>query len=201
MEPRVGNIYHFEVTLLDVEPLIWRAIQVPDSYSFWDLHVAIQDAMGWFDNHLHEFEIIDSATRHIVRIGVPDGESLDQQPTRPAWEVGISDYLRLDNAEAHYAYDFGDGWVHRVTLKEILEPDPDVTYPRCVAGERSCPPEDSGGPRGYERFLDALQYPDHEEHESMMEWVGGNFDPEEFDPAKVSFDDPGKRWRIAFQDG
>ncbi|MDA1271895.1 MAG: plasmid pRiA4b ORF-3 family protein [Chloroflexi bacterium] len=148
MVTETGKVYDFGVSLREVEPPIWRAIQVPGGYSFWDLHVAIQDAMGWEDSHLHEFEIIDPATRHIVRISVPDGESIDQQPTRPGWEMGISDYLTMDNAEAHYAYDFGDGWVHRVTLKEVLDPDPAATYPMCVAGERACPPEDCGGPGG-----------------------------------------------------
>ncbi|MDA1271894.1 MAG: hypothetical protein O3A93_11660 [Chloroflexi bacterium] len=49
--------------------------------------------------------------------------------------------------------------------------------------------------------MDAIQNPDHDEHESMMEWVGGSFDPEMFDPLAVSFDDPEVRWRMAFQDG
>ena len=52
-------IYQFRITLEDIEPLIWRQIQVPSNYSFWDLHVAIQDSMGWLDYHLHEFKIWD----------------------------------------------------------------------------------------------------------------------------------------------
>jgi hypothetical protein len=36
----------FLVVLLQTNPLVWRRIQVPGDYSFWDLHVAIQDAMG-----------------------------------------------------------------------------------------------------------------------------------------------------------
>ena len=201
MDPGAGKVYQFEVSLLDVEPTIWRAIEVPSDYSFWDLHVAVQDAMGWLDSHLHEFEVIDPVTRHIVRIGLPDGEFSGERSTLPGRELRISDYLRIDNAEANYTYDFGDGWVHRVRLTEIVEPDPVATYPRCVAGKRACPPEDCGGPWGYERFLDALQKPDHEEHDSMLEWVGGDFDPEAFDPLAIDFDDPSERWRITFQDG
>lgn len=37
----------FMVTLRHVTPRVWRRVEVPASYSFWDLHVAIQDAMGW----------------------------------------------------------------------------------------------------------------------------------------------------------
>ena len=32
----------------------------------------------------------------------------------------------------------------------------------------------------YSDFLAAIQDPKHEEHEEMMEWVGGEFDPDEF---------------------
>jgi hypothetical protein len=51
------RVYQFCIELDRVEPKIWRRIQVPSDYNFWDLHVAINDAMGWFDSHLHHFEI------------------------------------------------------------------------------------------------------------------------------------------------
>jgi hypothetical protein len=148
MKAGAGKVYQFEVSLLDVEPQIWRSIEVPSDYSFWDLHVAIQDAMGWFDSHLHEFEIISPDTLHTVSIGVP--EAGFPGDTLPGWELLISDYLRAANAETKYSYDFGDGWEHRVRLKGIVEPGLAATYPRCVAGERACPPEDCGGSWGYQ---------------------------------------------------
>jgi hypothetical protein len=59
--PNVGylknRLLQFKIELNDITPLIWRRIQVPSEYNFWDLHVAIQDAMGWLDYHLHHFEI------------------------------------------------------------------------------------------------------------------------------------------------
>jgi len=64
--------------------------------------------------------------------------------------------------------------------------------------KRACPPEDCGGIWGYEEFLEAINNPDHEEHEEMLEWVGGEFDPEHFDVNEVSFDDPDKRRKFAF---
>ena len=74
-----------------------------------------------------------------------------------------------------------------------------MKYPRCVAGEGACPPEDCGGIWGYQDSLDAIQNPQHEEYDSMMGWVGGSFDPEAFDPTSVHFDDPGEGWRIGFR--
>jgi hypothetical protein len=49
--------------------------------------------------------------------------------------------------------------------------------------DRRCPPEDCGGIRSYPDFVEAIQNPDHERHEELLEWIGGVFDPEEFDPA------------------
>ncbi len=66
-------------------------------------------------------------------------------------------------------------------------------YPACLAGRRRCPPEDCGGPWGYEHLLQVLADPKHEEHAELLEWVGGRFDPEDFDPSEVVFDDPKER--------
>jgi hypothetical protein len=34
---------------------------------------------------------------------------------------------------------------------------------------------------------------------STLQWAGGNFDPGAIDPAAVTFDDPKKRWKKAFE--
>ena len=64
------NIYQFKISLRELGPEIWRRIQVPESYSFWDLHVAIQDAMGWQDCHLHEFKMADPRSKTLFTIGL-----------------------------------------------------------------------------------------------------------------------------------
>ena len=55
------------------------------------------------------------------------------------------------------------------------------TYPVCLEGSRACPPEDVGGVWGYAEFLHAIADPKHERHGELLEWIGGEFDPEEFD--------------------
>jgi hypothetical protein len=77
--------------------------------------------------------------------------------------------------------------------------DGDRTYPRCIAGEGRCPPEDCGGVHGYAEFLQVIVDPEHEEYESTLQWAGAGFDPAAFDPAAVKFDDPKKRWKKAFE--
>ena len=85
-----------------------------------------------------------------------------------------------------YEYDFGDSWQHEILLEKILEPEPNVAYPRCIEGARACPPEDVGGIWGYGDFLVAISDPNHEDHDEMVEWVGGEFDPEKFSVDKVN---------------
>ena len=109
-------------------------------------------------------------------------------------------YFSYHNIAALYSYDFGDGWRHVIAFEAFLQPEKNVQYPCCLSGERKCPPEDCGGPGGYWFFLEAIRDVDHEEHERYLTWYGGEFDPDEFDPAQVQFDDPAERWRIAFID-
>ena len=191
----------FKVTLRDVDPPVWRQIQVPGSYTFWDLHVAIQDAMGWEDYHLHEFEIRDPATGKPAKIGMPDEDVPPMvEGVLAGWEQKIADYFTRKKKSAVYKYDFGDGWHHSVVFEGAFPVDADVKYPVCLAGARACPPEDCGGPWRYTDFLEAIADPKRKEHEDLVEWIGSSFDPEQFDAAAVRFDDPHKRWKHAFED-
>jgi hypothetical protein len=108
-----------------------------------------------------------------------DDEDLTDEDT-----VLFADLAR-PGAGIHYTYDFGDNWRHVITVEEITEPEPGVRYPRCLAGERACPPEDVGGEPGYEYFLDAINNPAHPEHAHYIEW-GGSFDPAVFDLAATN---------------
>lgn len=196
------SIYQFRIELLEIQPLIWRRLQVPAEYSFWDLHVAIQDAMGWLDYHLHEYRATRPNGRKIVKIGIPDEET--DRSVLPGWEVLLSSFFTKPGLAAAYDYDFGDGWRHSVLLEGILLRDQSVKYPLCTAGERACPPEDCGGIAGYERLLDILSKPDSEEFKDKAAWLRGHaknyfpYQPDQFDPAKVRFWNPSKRWDIAF---
>lgn len=192
-------VYQFKVMLKDVEPAIWRRIVVPGKYTFWDLHVAIQDAMGWLDYHLHLFRIIDPDSSELVEIGIPDEEPFeDDLGCVPGWERSIAHFFRGGGDHADYEYDFGDGWEHEVILEGIFPREATTKYPKCIDGARACPPEDCGGVDGFQRMLKIIRSPSHKEHKSMMKWLGGKYDPDAFDPTIVRFDNPKKRWNIAF---
>lgn len=194
-------VYQFKVSLLEVRPTVWRRIQVPSTYSFWDLHVAIQDAMGWLDYHLHEFRIREPNGNKLVRIGIPGDEFEEAEPVLEGWNEFIAAYFCPENPSAEYTYDFGDDWKHAVKLEAVIAQQPGIRYPICSAGDRRCPPEDVGGPYSYSEFLKAIHNPKHEEHESYLEWVGGAFDAAAFEPTQVRFNSPKKRWKIAFREG
>lgn len=192
------KVFQFKISLKEIRPTIWRRIQVPGNYSFWDFHVAIQDAMGWQDYHLHAFRIFNPRLEKVEEIGIPD-ENWELE-TLPGWEYFISDYFSFENAKADYEYDFGDSWEHEILLEEIFPKEKNKKYPRSIAGERACPPEDCGGFPGYQHFLEAISDPGHPEREDFLMWVGGSFESDRFDPQKIRFDDPKKRWRIAFSE-
>ena len=195
-------VHQFLVVLSGTNPLVWRRIQVPAEYSFWDFHVAIQDAMGWEDRHLHEFQLFDDGSRRSVAIGIPTDMSSPDRPVVPAWTVPLSTHFEPrvgDRWPIRYVYDFGDGWEH-VLIHEGFEPaKKSHKYPRCLAGERRCPPEDCGGVHGYAEFLKAIGDAAHPRHAEMTEWIKGTWTPDAFEPRRVKFDDPQKRWSMAFQ--
>ena len=95
-----------------------------------------------------------------------------------------------------YLYDYGDGWEHTIKVERMISADTNIAYPRLIEASGRCPPEDVGGPWGYDEMLEALADPDHERHAEIREWVGDDFDPHAFDaePLRANVDALAKRW-------
>jgi hypothetical protein len=167
-------IYQLLVTLVESQPPIWRRVQVPGDISLAKLHEILQIAMGWSNSHLHQF-VVDGISYSAPDPELDELEGRDERTTRLD-QVATS-------AEDHfvYEYDFGDNWEHDIVVEAILPAEPGIFYPVCTAGERACPPEDCGGIWGYEEMLEAVQDPDHPEHDEMIEWLSQEFDPEVVD--------------------
>ena len=166
-------IYQIKVTLRGSKPPIWRRIQVAGDTNLGKLHRIIQEVMGWYNSHLHEFII--------------DGEHYGEPSPDDFFDVEDENKFKLsrvvfgEKSRLVYEYDFGDSWEHVLLVEKILPPEPGVRYPICLKGKRACPPEDCGGIWGYESLLEIIRDPEDSEHEEMLEWLGGEFDPEEFD--------------------
>ncbi len=191
--------FRFRITLQDVAPPIWRLIEVPASYTFWDLHVAIQDAMGWTDSHLHMFEIATGDLESPLRIGSPIDEDYEEDlPIQASWDVRLTAHFRRPGDSVMYEYDFGDSWVHDVYLEAVERARGGQGQPKCLDGERACPPEDCGGAIGYEDLVAAMEDPAGDAYREYVEWLGAPYDPEAFNPRAVRFDDPLRRRRFAY---
>ena len=157
---------------------------IPSDLSLWDFHKIIQVTMGWTNSHLHQFikDGIYYTKRYPEDDNWEDMESVDyEQPV-----IRVSEFLPDEKGSMLYEYDFGDGWIHRVTLEKILPTDDTVSLPVCLDGKMHCPPEDCGGVWGYAGMLEILKHPEHEQHEDYLAWLGGEFDPEYFNKDEVN---------------
>jgi len=162
---RCGGTHRLRITLQDIQPPIWRRLELPSRLTLEDLYEALILAFGWSNTHLHVF--VPAGPRRV--------EDEDERRTL------LSDVLPHAGDRLMWEYDFGDSWRHEVVVEEIL-PDP-PQRPRLVAGERAAPPEDCGGPPGFENLLEILADPLHEEHATMLEWAGKDYDPAVFSRA------------------
>jgi hypothetical protein len=174
----IDKIYQIKVTLQRSKPPIWRRLLVPSDATLFDMHKIIQIAMGWTNSHLHQF-IIDGE-----RYSIPSEE--DWEPVIDERKYRLSEITPNEQSKFVYEYDFGDGWEHEVIVEKIMPIDPKAKYPHCLKGKRACPPEDVGGVWGFERFLEAMKNPMHEEHDSYISWWGGQYDPEAFNLDKIN---------------
>jgi hypothetical protein len=171
------SIVRICVTLLDVDPAIWRRSEVPASFTLEGLHDVLQAIMGWANYHLHHFQLGNLMYGELTP---EDRDMLDGRKLKLS-------ALAIDGERAfEYVYDYGDNWRCVVVLEAIAPASPGVVYPRLVEGARSGPPEDVGGPWGYGEFLGAIAHPKHKRHKELTQWSGGDFDPDRFDLDEIN---------------
>jgi len=124
---RSRDVYQLKVLLLGTKPPIWRRLLVPAEMTLQHLHSVLQAAMGWEDEHLHEFRI---GTR---RFGKADpsggfgGSHIASERNVPLFAV-----LGRTGAKAVYTYDFGDSWEHGILVEKVLTHDPQPALPVCL---------------------------------------------------------------------
>src|SRR5260370_37851650 len=169
--PKRQTLYTLRVELLNIEPLIWRRIQIEGKASLAALHHVTQAAFGWSDAHLHEFEVGGRLYGNMKQVDADLREDvLDER------KQAIAATVLEVGATFSYQYDFGDGWEHRIVVERIEHIDEPVRYARVLAGERACPPEDVAGPGGYQSLVAAIKNaPGSEEANRYVEWVGVDY--------------------------
>lgn len=170
-----ASAFQIKVTLLNTKPPIWRRILVDGSMTLAELHEVIQAAFGWWNCHLHEFEI------GRARYGTPDPDWDFGPPTNDERTTRL-DAVAGEGVSFHYTYDFGDDWRHKVTVEKIGAVKPGTAVPDCIGGRRACPPEDCGGPWGFQDLLESLDGRPGAS-DARLDYVGADFDPAAFDPS------------------
>ena len=178
IEPGASTLaYQLYVELEWVQPKVWRRFLVPITIDLSLLHATLLFGMGWLGGHLHEFVIGRD------NYGPVDMVDLDHIVD----EEGVTLRAALGAKKTFtYVYDYGDDWRHKVKVEKIVTLDAPIDAGVCIGGENACPPEDVGGPPGYEEFLAALADPKHPEQRDLKEWIGGSFDATAFSVDEVN---------------
>ena len=180
---RADTVCQLKISLRNVvEPPVWRRVVVPGDITLGGLHHVIIDAMGWDDGHLHVFS---------TRLGEYGMRNTELGHASESG-VGLREILPKRGSKLLYTYDFGDDWEHDVRLEERRPAAAGETLPSCTAGEGACPPEDCGGPWGYDNLKEVVADPDDEGHEEMLDWLGLD-SPSDFDPAAFSLEEVNTR--------
>lgn len=178
----MNEVIQLTVSLEGSEPLIWRTLQINKTTSFFELHHIIQLAMGWKNYHLFEFNLDG------YRVGMieENEEGYGSNHLLDAGKTLLTDIISPDKDRFHYNYDFGDYWIHEVTIEKLLPKADKEFYPLCINGELNCPPEDCGGIGGFYNMLKVLQDKRHPNYKDMRTWIGKKYDPLVFDAVKVN---------------
>ncbi|MDY0108912.1 MAG: plasmid pRiA4b ORF-3 family protein [Candidatus Krumholzibacteria bacterium] len=187
-QPPCGSlVLHVELVLMPYP--IWRRLRLSDRATFWDLHAAIQDAMGWSHRRRHLFTADHPVTGNRLHLGIPAPEAFyARQEVVASWEVKLVEVLRLDRPPFLYTHHLGEQWQHEVTLERIESAGAAGPVPVCLDGAGACPPEGCGGAEVFNRLLagDRSELPP-------------GFDPAAFAAAAVRFCDPGLLWQEYFR--
>lgn len=171
--------YQIQISLLRITPKIWRRVLIPSDMPIADLHRVIQTVMGWENGHLHQF--IKNGKYYSIKMDDDDLWDDETNFDYKKLKLKVSYFLKEPKDKLQYEYDFGDGWMHELVLEDILPVDPEIKYPVCIKGKNNCPPEDCGGPWGYSDLLEAAKNKRSKAYREYKEWLGYDFDPEEFD--------------------
>ena len=175
----MSDLLVLEVSLDHTEPVIWRKILVPTSFSFNRLHHAIQIAMGWNNCHLYEFNYEDYSIGIIY-------QDEDYNPKIDAREITLQEVNLQIGDLIKYTYDFGDHWEHTIKVVDTDYSKPIKQLPYCITGKLNSPPDDVGGINGFYHFVEVMKNLKHKEFRETLLWYGGFFDPLKFSTAKIN---------------
>jgi hypothetical protein len=173
----MADVARLRIEIDDVAPRVMRLIEVPLSIRLDDLHFVLQIAIGWQNGHPFEFRVGDTSW------GLVDRDMPETNPI-PAQQATLADIAALGHG-FKYNYVFSEDWQHTVAIESVSSAPGDGKDVKLLSAEGRCPPEDIGGPSGYEMYLKAIADPREAHHQSMLEWDDPDFDPNIVDVANL----------------
>ena len=123
--------------------VISRTIQIRGDQTLEDLHHAIFDAFGRFDEHMYEFQfgkgpMDPKAPRYVL----PQADEGDEK--RPAGRVDETtiESLGLEvGCSFGYWFDFGDDWWHQINVEAIEDNVREGKFPKVTKRLGKSPPQ------------------------------------------------------------
>ena len=182
--------YQIKISIMEIQPAIWRRIRIPGNITFQQLHQIIQAAFGWLDYHLYKFRF-DKTIITIPDDDYAPGELFGEDTVElDSKSITINNYFDTFNS-CEYEYDFGDSWLHEIIVEKRLKDNKKIDTPECIGGARTRPPEDVGGTNGYEDFIKIIKNKKNPEREDMLSWAekdtrGYIYDPDYFNINEVN---------------
>ncbi|MDQ6761688.1 MAG: plasmid pRiA4b ORF-3 family protein [Bacteroidota bacterium] len=176
----MNYIYQLKCKLQYTRPVVFRTILVNSNITFYELHHLLQIVMGWYNCHLFNFKYHD----YYLELPNVDDDNYNTigmfQKVDPR-KITLNEFFISTKTVINYTYDFGDNWMHEITLQKIIDPEK-VSFPLpvCIKGKYACPPEDCGSIPGYYRLIEVMKNPKHKEYKFYKQWMGDSFDMEEF---------------------
>lgn len=177
-------ILQLKVAIVPSSPPIWRRLLVRSDATLTLLHHIIQASFAWDDSHLHGFQVGG-------RGGAVYGDlaaAQDGDPDLDESAYSLGEVLPAEGDSMVYTYDFGDDWEHKITVEKVLPAEPQAPVARCTGGRGAAPAEDSGGVWGWANMVEAVNNPNHEQHQEYREWLGLSRG-ESFDAKKFRWQD------------
>lgn len=167
--------YEIKVSIRDTHPPVWRRLQIPEGITFHEFNAILQLAFDWCGYHAYDFEVGATLQEEGIFIELPELDSgWFSHEIRNSKKEKIDKYFK-EYKKMKYTYDFGDNWIHDITIEKIIETDIKLINPICIKAKMADLPEDCGGPWGYEDLLEILENPKNERYEEMRDWVDNGF--------------------------
>ena len=132
--------YTLRVVHLD-HPMVWRDIEIAEDQNLEDLHLIIQQAYNWYDDHLYSFFMSGQPWDQASEISCPWSESAVHTHQATVGRLELTEGRRF-----LYLFDYGDDHEFMVEVLKIASAAAKGNYPKIVNRKGKSP----------------KQYPDYE---------------------------------------